>query len=43
VRNKLQPFFIGVLLGSALSWVIWFAYNAHLSAQGVMLIYKEIP
>ena len=43
VRNKLQPFFIGVLLGSALSWLIWFAYNTHLSAQGVMLIYKEIP
>ena len=43
VRSKLQPFFIGVLLGSAMSWMIWFAYNSYISAQGVMLIYKEIP
>lgn len=43
VRNKLQPFFIGVLLGSALSWMIWFAYASHITAQGVVMIYKEIP
>lgn len=43
VRTKLQPFFIGVLLGSAMSWMVWFAYNSYISAQGVMLIYKEIP
>ncbi|MFM8765342.1 MAG: DUF6784 domain-containing protein, partial [Spartobacteria bacterium] len=43
VRTKLQPFFIGILLGSAMSWMVWFAYNSYISAQGAMLIYKEIP
>jgi hypothetical protein len=39
VRNKLQPFFIGVFLGEALGYLLLGVHGAYLRSVGIELLY----
>lgn len=43
VRNKLQPFFVGVFLGALVTLMVFSVINSVSVAQGSAQIYKSIP
>lgn len=43
VRNKLQPFFVGVFLGCVAGHVLLFLHSAYLQSQGVERVFQWAP
>jgi hypothetical protein len=43
VRNKLQPFFVGVFLGALTALLVFFVVNSISVAQGAAKLYPAIP
>lgn len=43
VRNKLQPFFVGVFLGALVTLIVFFVINSISVSQGADITYRAIP